>query len=131
MKRKGDKTHAYLDQRQHGMTWLLTIDTITDFRLAVERLNGKQQLTINAYSILLQNLPKFISRTQSYAFSRSTKYAKRFLPYFQDFSKICFRVKNWSVVLRPGRKPHFPSSNLDSTISRYFLSRHIGTHYSW
>ena len=29
----------------------------------------------------------------------------------QDFSKICPRVKVWSMVLRPGRKPHWPFSN--------------------
>ena len=31
--------------------------------------------------------------------------------YSQDFSKICFRLKIWSVVLRPRRKPHWPISN--------------------
>jgi len=30
--------------------WFLTIDTNTDFRFAVKRLNGKQQLTINHIS---------------------------------------------------------------------------------
>ena len=33
--------------------------------------------------------------TRSYAFSRSTKHTKRFLPYSHDFSKICFIVKIW------------------------------------
>ena len=60
-----------------------------------------------------------------YAFSRSTKHAKRSLPYSQNYSKICFRIKIWSVVLRPGQKPHWPSSSFDSTISRHFLSRHL------
>ena len=62
---------------------------------------------------------------QSYAFFRSTKLAKASFAYFQDFSKICLRMKIWSMVLRPGRKPHWPSSNFDSTIFRHFLSRHL------
>jgi len=70
--------------------WLLTVNTNTDFWSAVERLNGKQQLTINA--ILLQNPPNLSRGTRLYAFSRSTKHAKRSLPYSQDFSKICFRT---------------------------------------
>ena len=28
-------------------------------------------------------------------------------------------------MLRPGRKPHWPSSSFDSTISRHFLSRQL------
>ena len=63
--------------------------------------------------------------TRSYAFSRSTKHTKRSLPYSQDFLKICFRVKIWSVVLRPGRKPHWSSFPFDFSISRHFLSRHL------
>ena len=64
-------------------------------------------------------------RTRSYAFSRSTKFAKTPFGYSQDFSRICLRVKIWSVVLRPGQKPHWPSSNFDFTISRHFLLRHL------
>ena len=48
--------------------------------------------------------------TRSYAFSRSTKHAKNSLLYSQDLSKICFRVKIWSVVLHPyeNRSNHHP-----------------------
>ena len=35
--------------------------------------------------------------TRSYAFSKSTEHANRSLPYSQDFSKICFRVKIYLV----------------------------------
>ena len=63
--------------------------------------------------------------TRSFAFSRSTKHAKMSFANSQDFWKVCLRVKFWSVVLRPGRKPHWPFSNFDSTISRYFFSRHF------
>ena len=41
------------------------------------------------------------------------------------YQKICLRLKIWSVVLRPGQKPHWPSSNFDSTISWHFFSRHL------
>jgi len=36
-------------------------------------------------------------------------------------SKICWRVKLWSVVLRPERNPHWVSSSFDSIISRHFF----------
>ena len=50
-----------------------------------------------------RNTPESFSRgTRSYAFSRLTKHVEKFLAYSQDFSKICWRVKFWSVVLWPG-----------------------------
>jgi len=49
--------------------------------------------------------------------SRSTKHVYTFLAYSQDFSKICWRVKIRSVVLRPERKPHWVSCSFDSIIS--------------
>ena len=59
-------------------------------------------------------------RSRSYAFSRSTKHAKNLC----HTSKISRRFTSewrfiWSVVLRPGRKPHWPSSSFYSTISRH------------
>ena len=69
--------------------------------------------------------------TRSYAFSRSTKHAKTSFACTHDFSKTFLIVKIWSVVLRPKRKPHWPSSSFDSTISRHFLSRHLAYTFSW
>ena len=43
---------------------------------------------------------------RSYAFSRSTKHALTSFAYSHDFSKIYCKAKIWSIVLRPGRKPH-------------------------
>jgi len=102
------QTNAYMER-----LWFLTNDTNTNFRFAVKRLNRKQQLSIN--TMLLQNSPKFTWGTPLYyAFSRSTKHAKRFPTYSQGFSKICFRVKIWLVVVRSGQKLHCPTSSLDS-----------------
>jgi len=116
MKRRGDKTHPCL---RPTPTWngfdLFTINTNKDFRLGEERLNSKQQLTMNA--ILLKTLQSLSRRTRSYAFLRSTKHVKRSLPYSQYFSKICFRAKIWSVVLRPGRKPSNLAYTFPSKIS--------------
>jgi len=67
----------------------------------------------------------FSRGTRSYAFSRLTKHVQTSLAYSQDFSKICWRVKIWSVVLRPGREPHWVSSSFDSIISRHLVSRHL------
>jgi len=59
---KDRRKNALLPEANGNMEWhsLFTIDTNINFRLAVERRYGKQQLTINA--ILLQNLLKFILR---------------------------------------------------------------------
>ena len=63
------------------------------------------------------NTLKNLSRgTRSYAFFRSTKHF---------FSKTCFRVKTWFVMLRPGQKPYWPSYNFDSTISRHILPMYL------
>jgi len=82
--------NALLPETNAHMEWLclLTVDTNTYFWLAVEIRNGKQQLTINA--ILLQNLPKLISRNPVKCFFEVNK---AFLLYSQDFSKNSFRVK--------------------------------------
>ena len=47
------------------------------------------------------------------------------LAHSQDFSKICWIVTIWSVVLRPGWKPHWISTGFVSNISRYTFSRHL------
>ena len=43
------------------------------------------------------------------------------LAYCQELSKIWWRMKIWSVLLRPGRKPHWVSSSLDSIISNVLV----------
>ena len=48
---------------------------------------------------------------------------RRHLHIFWISQKLASERKIWSVVLRPGRKPHWPSSNFDSTISRHFFQR--------
>jgi len=91
-------------------------------------------------SISWPSMPYFCKTLQSLsrgvrscAFSKSTKHAKRPMPYSQDFSKICFRVKIWPGVLRPERKSHYLSSSLDSIISRHFSFQDIycSIHFSW
>ena len=62
---------------------------------------------------------------RSYAFSRSTKLALTSYTYAHDFSKICCKAKIWSIVLWAGRKPHWASISLGSTISQHFFSRHL------
>jgi len=47
------------------------------------------------------------------------------LAYSQDFSKLFWKVKIWSVVLRPGWTPHLLSSSFGSLISRHLFSKHI------
>jgi len=69
----------------------------------------------------------FSEGTRSYVFSRSTKHVYTFLAYCQYFSKFYWRVKFWSVVLRPRRKPHWVSFSFYSTISRHLFSRHLAT----
>jgi len=59
----------------------LTVEHRVEF--AVERLNGKKQLSINA--ILLLNSPKFMQR--NLAFMRSTKHAKEVIAIFLRFCK--------------------------------------------
>ena len=114
-------------KRRPGTALIACIYPNTNLLSAVEWPNGASQLRPSMpYSC--KNFPKFIPRsrgTWSYAFARSTKHAKRSFPYSQDFSKICFRVKVWSVILRPGQKPHWQSCSFDFTISRHFLSRHL------
>ena len=39
--------------------------------------------------------------------------------------KFFLRVKILFLVQRPGRKSHWPSSNIDSTIFRHFLLNHL------
>ena len=60
--------------------------------------------------------------TRSYAFFKSTKHAKTSFAYFQDFSKICFRVKIWSVELRFGQKPPWPKSYFSIIFTLFTIS---------
>jgi len=55
---------------------------------------------------------------RSYAFLRSTKHVKRSLPYSQDFSKICFRVKIWSVGRKEGKALIYLSRYLDQETAK-------------
>jgi len=64
-----------------------------------------------------RNTPQSFSReTRPYTFPRSTKHVHTSLAYSQDFSKIFWRVKLWSVALRPRRKPHWVWSSFGSII---------------
>ena len=56
----------------------------------------------------------FIQHGVLYTFSIS-KQAKTSFVHSQDYSTICLRVKSWPVVLLCGRKPHWLSSNFNST----------------
>ena len=99
---------------------LLAIYPNTNLPSAVEWLYCTNNWLSTPYS---WNTSQSLSRgTRSYAFSRLTMHAKRSLPSSQDYSKICFRVKIWFVVRRPRRKPHWPSSSFDSTISRHLYT---------
>ena len=85
-------------------------------------------MTINRHPSMTCTCSSLLSLsrgTRSYAFSTLTKHAKTSFAYSQNFSKNCISVKIWSVVLRHGRKPHWLSSNFDSTLSRHFLLRHL------
>ena len=131
MKRRGDKTHLCWSPTPtwNGFDCSPLTQTQTSGRHYYD-LMARTNLPTTSYS--LKTFQSLSRGTRSYAFSRSTKHAKIFLPYSQDFLKICFQVKIWSVVLRPGRKPHWPFSSFDSTISRHFLSRYLfGLYFSW
>ena len=65
--------------------WLLAIYPIANLRLAVEWLNGTQQLIINA--ILLQNLPKFIPRNSVICFFKIDKQCKEIFAILPRFLK--------------------------------------------
>jgi len=57
-------------------------------------------------------IPQSFSRgTWPYTFPRSMKHVHTSLACSQDFSKICWRVEMFSVVLRPRQKPPWVSSN--------------------
>ena len=80
-------------QRPRDRLWLLEIYPNTNFRSAVEWLMARNNRPLAPYSCkTFQSLSR---GTRLYAFSRSTKHAKRSLPYYQDFSEICFRAKVW------------------------------------
>jgi len=61
-------------------------------------------------------------------FARLAKSAKTSLPCSSDVSKMCWRVKNWSVVLIPGRKPNWVSSSF-SELSRGIFFRVLEIHF--
>ena len=46
------------------------------------------------------------------------------------FTKLCSRVKIWSLMLLPGRKLHLVSSNSGSTISHHSFFKALGIHVS-
>jgi len=125
MKRRGDKTYPCLRPPTPTCNGF---DCLPMTRTQTSGWQLKHVMAINSWPSMpysYKTLQSLSRRTRSYAFSRSIKHAKRSLPYSQDLSKVCFRVTIGSVVLRPGREPHCSSSNLDSTISRHFLSRHL------
>ena len=108
----------------------LQADSSTNFRLMWR--NGISRCPAVPYSrSTLQGLSRV---TRWYAFSRSAKHTKTSFAYSQDSQSIVSKVKFWPVVLQSGQKPHWPSSNFDSTISRHFIYlRHLafGIHFSW
>jgi len=86
--KKERRQNAPLPETNVHVLWLwllLTINTNTNLRLAVERFNGKQQLTINA--ILLQNPPNFISRNPVIWFFEVNKACKEVFAIFPRFLK--------------------------------------------
>ena len=76
---------------------------------------------------------KSLSRgTRSYAFARSTELAKRFLPYSQDFSKICFRVKIIMVCGAATRtKTSLAILQLRSHYFSAFPFKAFGVYFPW
>ena len=101
---------------------LLAIYQNTNLRSAVKWLYCTNNWLSTPYSC---KTSQSLSRgTRSYAFSRLTMHAKR---SFAIFPRLLNEVKIWFVVRRTRRKPHWPSSSFDSTISRHFCSRHLYT----
>jgi len=93
-------------------------------------------------------IPQSFSRgTWPYTFPRSMKHVHTSLACSQDFSKICWRVEMFSVVLRPRQTPPWVSSNFGfpgilaytlpgglakrSRGIQLWFSRHLGIHSSW
>jgi len=68
-------------------------------------------------TLYFHNTSKSFSRvTRSYTFPKSTKNVLASLVCSSDFSKICWRVEIFSVVLRSRRKQHWVSSCFGSII---------------
>ena len=119
MKRKKTKNTLAEEKHTHKMT--LIVYHSLEHKLQLDSRLTSWPFTDPINAKLLQHFPSLYRGTRSYVFSKLTKHTKTFFAYSQDFSKICLRVKIWSVVLRPGRKLHWPFLSFDSTISRNFF----------
>jgi len=89
----------------------------------------RTQISEQEYSDLtVSNRTPYSSNTLNafYDLSRSTKifFSRLTHPCYQDYSKIFWRMKVWSAMLRAGRKPHCFFS-FGSIISRHLFSRHL------
>jgi len=77
-------------------------------------LDCQQEAPVN--TVLPQPPQSFLWGTRPYTFPMPTKHVYTLLECSQDFSKIWWRVKIWSVILWPRRKPHWVSSTFGSII---------------
>ena len=106
--------------------WFHSTATNTNFRVGMQWFDGQQQVAVN--TVLPQYSHSFSRYTRSLWFLEVYKTSVS-LAYSQDLAKICWRTKNWSVVLRRVGKPHWLSSSFGSIISRHLYSRHLAQLY--
>ena len=109
MKRSGDSTHHCRSPTPTLNGYDLTPSTRTQFsEQEYSYSTASKRHPSTPYS---HNSSKLFMRNPTLLFPRSTKHVYKSLACSQDFSKICWRVVIWSVVLRPRRKPHWVSSS--------------------
>ena len=115
MKRSGDSTHHCWSPTLTLNGCDLTPSTWTQsFEQEYSYLMASKRHPSTPYS---RNIPQSFSRgTWPYTFLRSTKHVHTSLACFQDLSKICWRVRLWSIVLQPQQKSHWILSSFGSII---------------
>jgi len=76
-----------------------------------------------ANTVLLQHSPKNYDyqRDHAHALFHVDKTCVEIFGLFRNFSKICWKVKMWSVVLRMGRTPQWMFC---ANIAQHLFSRH-------
>jgi len=106
MKRSGDSTHHCRSPTPTLNGCDLTPSTRTQsFEQEYSYLTASKRHPSTPYS---RNIPQSFTRgIRPYTFPRSTKYVHTSLACSQDFSNIFWRVRLWSIALRPRRKPHW------------------------
>jgi len=119
MKRRRDKTHSCLKPtpKWNGFDCI----PMTEHGLLVSSRKTKWQEKFDHQC----HTPTKLSKVYLEEPDEVKKAYKEVFVIFPRFLKDLLRSEDLVRDARPGRKPHCPPSNFDSTISRHFLSRHL------